>query len=254
MNPKESAKIRYRTKGTEKGYRVGFEASCVIVDRYMYVSENGGGFFCIDLDTMDIVWAQDTFDDSNSTPVFEWGDDGNGYIYTAPSLRKTASNGEGSGTGTINIYKLNARTGEIIWKVPYKVHTIPDVSGGVQSTPLLGREGTDLEGLVIYTIARCPNVSDGKMVAFDTKTGAVVWEFEMKNYTWSSPVAVYNADGTAVIVSCDSAGNVRLHDSKTGAELSKVSVGSNCEASPAVFQDRLIIGTRTSGIHGIKIS
>lgn len=254
MNPKETAKIRYKTVNTDKGYRVGFEASCVIVDRYLYVSDNGGMFFCIDLDTMKVVWTQDTKDDSNSTPVFEWDDDGNGYIYTAPSLRKTASGGEGKGSGEIAIYKLNAKTGEILWKIPYTVQTYPDVSGGVQSTPLLGREGTDLEGLIIYTIARCPNMSNGKMVAFDTKTGAVVWEYEMSRYTWSSPVAVYNADGSAYVISCDSGGNVRLHDSKTGAELSKVNVGSNCEASPVVFEDRLIIGTRTSGIHGIKIS
>ncbi|MBE6799157.1 MAG: pyrrolo-quinoline quinone [Ruminococcaceae bacterium] len=254
MNPKETAKIRYKTVNTDKGYRVGFEASCVIVDRYLYISDNGGMFFCIDLDTMEVVWAQDTKDDSNSTPVFEWDDNGNGYIYTAPSLRKTASEGEGKGSGEICIYKLNAKTGEIVWKVPYTVKTYPDISGGVQSSPLLGRKGTDLEGLIIYTIARCPNMSDGKMVAFDTKTGAVVWEYTMKNYTWSSPVAVYNADGTAYVVSCDSAGNVRLHDSKTGAELSKVNVGSNCEASPVIFEDRMIIGTRASGIHGIKIS
>lgn len=254
MNPKETAKIRYKTVNTDKGYRVGFEASCVIVDRYLYISDNGGMFFCIDLDTMKVVWAQDTKDDSNSTPVFEWDDDGNGYIYTAPSLRKTASEGEGKGDGEICIYKLNAKTGEIIWKVPYIVKTYPDISGGVQSTPLLGRKGTDLEGLIIYTIARCPNMSDGKMVAFDTKTGNVVWEYTMKRYTWSSPVAVYNADGTAYVISCDSGGNVRLHDAKTGAELSVVNVGSNCEASPVVFEDRMIIGTRASGIHGIKIS
>lgn len=254
MDPEEAGKIRYRTKGTEKGYRVGFEASCVIVDRYLYISENGGMFFCMDLDTMEVVWAQDTLDDSNSTPVFEWGKDGNGYIYTAPSLRKTASGGEGRGSGEIYIYKLNARTGEVVWKAPYTVNSIPDVSGGCQGSPLLGREGTQLEGLIIYPIARCPNLYDGKLVAFDTETGKIVWEYAMNSYTWSSPVAVYNADGTAYVVSCDSAGNVRLHDSKTGAELSKVNIGSNCEASPVVFGDRLVIGTRVTGIYGIKIS
>ena len=112
MEPEETVKTRYTTaRSNKETYWVGFEPSAVIVDRYLYISENGGMFFCIDLNTMELVWAQDTRDDSNSTPVFEWDGLDGGYIYTAPSLHWTNTNG----TGYICIYKLNAKTGEIVW-------------------------------------------------------------------------------------------------------------------------------------------
>lgn len=57
-----------------------------------------------------------------------------GYIYTAPSLHWTANS---SSQGTISIYKINAKTGEIVWEVPFDCHTVSGVSGGLQSTPLL---------------------------------------------------------------------------------------------------------------------
>ena len=249
IDPEETVKTRYTTKRSNKStYWIGYEPSAVIVDRYLYISENGGMFFCIDLDTMSLVWAQDTRDDSNSTPVFEWDGLDGGYIYTAPSLHWTANGGK----GYICIYKLNAKTGEIVWEKRFDCHTVSGVSGGVQSSPLLGKPGTQLEGLIIYTIARTPNQWDGKIVAIDTKTGETVWEKAMDNYTWSSPVAVYDKDGQAYIIYGDSAGNLFMVDFE-GNTLSKVDLGTNIEASPAVYNNTLVVGTRGGLVCGIQI-
>lgn len=249
IEPEETVKTRYITKRSNKStYWIGYEPSAVIVDRYLYISENGGMFFCIDLDTMSLVWAQDTRDDSNSTPVFEWDGLDGGYIYTAPSLHWTANGGK----GYICIYKLNAKTGEIVWEKRFDCHTVSGVSGGVQSSPLLGKPGTQLEGLVIYTIARTPNQWDGKIVAINTKTGEIAWEKAMDNYTWSSPVAVYDKDGQAYIIYGDSVGNLFMVDFE-GNTLSKVNLGTNIEASPAVFNNTLVVGTRGGHVCGIKI-
>jgi len=249
IQPAEFVKTRYYTDRSNGGtYWIGYEPSCVIVDRYLYISENGGMFFCVDLDTMQLIWAQDTRDDSNSTPVFEWNGTDGGYIYTAPSLHWTAKDG----TGYICIYKLDAKTGEIVWEQKFNCGTVDGVSGGVQSSPVLGKPGTELEGLIIYTIARPPNMWDGKLVAFDTETGEIVWEKAMDNYAWSSPVAVYGKDGTAYIIACDSVGKMMMFDSK-GTLLTTISLGSNIEASPAVFNDMLVVGTRGCSIFGIKI-
>lgn len=249
IDPEETVKTRYTTKRSNKStYWIGYEPSAVIVDRYLYISENGGMFFCIDLDTMSLVWAQDTRDDSNSTPVFEWDGTDGGYIYTAPSLHWTANGGK----GYICIYKLNAKTGEIVWEKRFDCHTVSGVSGGVQSSPLLGKPGTQLEGLIIYTIARTPNQWDGKIVAIDTKTGETVWEKAMDNYTWSSPVAVYDKDGQAYIIYGDSAGNLFMVDFE-GNTLSKVDLGTNIEASPAVYNNTLVVGTRGGLVCGIQI-
>ena len=249
INPAELVKTRYdtdRSNGTS--YWLGYEPSCVIVDRYLYISENGGMFFCIDLDTMQLVWAQDTRDDSNSTPVFEWNGTDGGYIYTAPSLHWTAKDG----SGYICIYKLDAKTGEIVWEKKFDCGTVEGVSGGVQSSPVLGKPGTELEGLIIYSIARTPNLWGGKLVAFDTETGEIVWEKTMDNYGWSSPVAIYDEEGKAYIIACDSVGNMMMYDS-AGTLLTKINLGSNIEASPAVFNDTLVVGTRGCQIYGIKI-
>ena len=250
MSPEEMIKTRYATnRSNSSTYWVGYEPSAVIVDSYLYISENGGMFYCIDLNAMELVWAQDTRDDSNSTPVFQWDDDGNGYIYTAPSLHWTA---DGSGSGYICIYKLNAQTGEIVWEHRFDVHTVSGVSGGVQSTPLLGPEGTDLEGLILYTVARTPNVGDGVLVALDVNTGETVWEKYMDCYSWSSPVAFYTDDGTSYVILCDSVGYMRLLNAQ-GEVLATIGLGSNIEASPAIFNDMLVIGTRGQQIYGIQI-
>jgi outer membrane protein assembly factor BamB len=248
--PEELVKTRYSTGRSNKStYWVGYEPSAVIVDRYLYISENGGMFFCIDLDTMSLVWAQDTRDDSNSTPVFEWNGLDGGYIYTAPSLHWTASGNK----GYISIYKLDAKTGEIVWEQKFDCYTVSGVSGGVQSTPLLGQPGTELEGLILYTVARTPNEWNGELVALDTETGEIVWKKSMNNYTWSSPVAVYNNDGKAYIIVGDSLGIMKMYDSQ-GNELSTVELGTNIEASPAVFDNTLVVGTRGGVVYGIEIN
>jgi outer membrane protein assembly factor BamB len=207
-------------------------------------------FFCIDLDTMELVWAQDTRDDSNSSPVIERVAKDEAYIYTAPSLHWTQN---ANANGTIYIYKLNAITGEIVWQTPYQVHTVNLLSGGVQSTPVLGKPGSSIEGFVIYSISRIPDVYTGVMVALDTKTGEEIWRLDMANYTWSSPVAFYEEDGTAYIAVCDSVGDVTLVEGATGKVLDTASVGSLVEASPAVYEDMLIIGTRGMLICGVQI-
>lgn len=252
INPEETVKCRYSTsRSNAEKYWLGFEPSAVIVDRYLYISENGGMFFCIDLNTMQVVWAQDTKDDSNSTPVFEWDEEAQtGYIYTAPSLHWTA---DSNSKGNLSIYKLNAKTGEIVWEYKYDCHTVSGVSGGVQSTPLLGKEGTDTEGLIFYTIARTPNAYNGVLVALDTKTGSVKWSKSMDNYTWSSPTAVYTDSGKTYIILCDSLGNVSLVEGTTGNVLSTINIGSNIEASPAVFGNIVVVGTRGQKIYGLKV-
>ena len=249
MSPEDIVKTRYSTnRSNTSTYWVGYEPSAVIVDRYLYISENGGMFFCVDLDTMELVWAQDTIDDSNSTPVFEWNGLDGGYIYTAPSLHWTKKDD----SGTISIHKLDAKTGEIIWAKAFECKTIDGISGGVQSSPLLGKPGTQLEGLIIYTVARSPGYWNGKLVALDTATGDIVWEKEMNYYSWSSPIPVYADDGSAYIVVGDSNGQLFLLDS-TGQTLDVIDLASNIEASPVIFNNTLVIGTRGNLICGIKV-
>lgn len=250
VDPDNMVKTRYTTAYSTGGNRyLGYETSVSIVENYLYAAENGGMFYCVDLNTMELVWAQDTGDDNNSSPVFEWGDDENGYLYTAPSLHWTA---KGS-AGTVSIFKLNAITGEVVWEYPIDCTTVQNVSGGIQATPVLGKEGSNIEDLVIYAVARTPRTYDGLLIAFDRETGEVVWQLDTKNYSWSSPTAVYTDDGRAYIITCNASGKLLLVDGATGEILDEASLNQTTEASPVVFNNIFVLGTREA-VYGFKLS
>ena len=250
VNPDEPVKTRYTSWYSEEDDRyLGYEASAAVVDHYLFTSENGGLFQCVDLNTMELIWAQDTKDDSNSSPLFEWDSDGNGYIYTAPSLHWTVNGHDGS----ISIYKLDAATGKIIWEYERECVRYDDIAGGVQCSPLVGREGTNIGGLIIYSIGRTPSAYRGVLIALDKETGEKIWEISSGNYAWSSPVALYTEDGHAYIFLANASGVARLIDGATGEVLSTLDFRQTVEASPVVFGNMLVIGSREA-VYGIKVS
>ena len=248
VDPSDVVVARYNTgrSGQDK-YWLGFEASASVCENYLYISENGGLFFCIDLNTMELVWAQDTCDDSNGSPVFVRTDEDSGVIYTAPSLHWTQDE---NAQGSISIYKLDAITGEIIWQTPYNVHTISGVSGGVQSTVLLNEK----DGLVYCTVSRTPDVYSGLLVALDMDTGAPVWQLSMTNYAWSSPVMLADSQGQQYVAVADSMGYLFLLDAASGEQLYVHELGGLVEATPAVYENRLVVGTRAEMIVCVEIS
>ena len=250
--PSEQVVTRYNTvRSSDSKYWLGYEASVSVCEGYLYVSENGGMFYCVDLNTMELVWAQDTMDDSNCSPVFERTGKDSGAIYTAPSLHWTQDD---YASGYVNIFKLDAINGQIIWQKSYGVYTVSGVSGGIQSTMLLGREGTSIEGMLFCTISRTPDLYNGVLEALDKETGAPLWSMDMSNYTWSSPVAFYGQDGTGYLAVADSAGSLFLLDGKTGTLLDTIDLGGLVEATPAVFGNRLVVGTREEKIICVEIS
>ena len=251
IDPDTPVAIRYTTERSGKdAYWLGFEASASIMGSYLYISENGGMFFCIDLNTMELVWAQDTQDDSNGSPVFQYISEEEAYIYTAPSLLWTQGD---NGWGPISIYKLNALTGEIVWEAVYDVATMDGVSGGVQATALLGKEGTSIEGLLIVPVARYHGLYCGALLALDIETGEQVWEMYMPLYAWSSPVAVYEPDGNAYVVIGDAEGTVTLVEGATGIPVDSTTVFSIVEASPIVYGNRVVVGTRGYSIRCMTV-
>ena len=86
---------------------------------------------CIrDRNTLQLVWVQDTLDDSNSTPVLEI-EKGHLYLYVSTSFRLGWRSYD---TATVPVWKIDAETGEIVWHTDYECTTDDGVSGGVQST------------------------------------------------------------------------------------------------------------------------
>ncbi|MBQ1376377.1 MAG: pyrrolo-quinoline quinone, partial [Lachnospiraceae bacterium] len=60
-------------------------------------------------------------------------------------------------------------------------------------------------------------------------------------------------DGKGYICFCNSAGRLDLIDGLTGEVLDTMNLGSNVEASPAVFNNKFVVGTRGCKIFGIDL-
>ena len=80
-----------------------------------------------------------------------------------------------------------------------------------------------------------------------------MWE-HVAAYAWSSPVCVYNSDGTGRVLYASSGGKLYMLDGLTGETNDTIELSTGCiEASPAVYNNTLVIGTRSCTIQGIKL-
>lgn len=242
--------VKWKYMGTRTGdkYWLGMEDSALILNHYMIIGDNGGLLMCLDLNTLKLVWVQDIVDDSNCTPVLSI-EDGHPYVYTSTSYHY---GWRGTGKLDIPIWKIDAETGEIVWKTKYVCQSMEDLAGGVQGTMSVGKN--KLEGLIFVPIARTPDFNTGTLAAIRTKDGSVAWEKETDIYSWSSPVDFYDTEGNGYIIHCNSAGNMYFLDGLTGEELDRVNLGSNVEASPAMYNDYVVVGTRGQQVHCMKVS
>lgn len=238
--------VKYRYK-TPLCPQVGTEGSITAYSGYLMYAENSGLVQCVDLNTMTPVWIRHCTDDTDSTPLLDFEEDGSLSIYTACEVDK-----QGWG-GSSYIRKLDAATGALLWEYSYpcKYHSS---NGGVLASPVLGRG--DIEGGVIFLIAKiCGEEGDGVLVNLDKKTGEIIWEKYFPNFAWSSPAAVYTEDGKSYLVTCDSIGIVRLIEGKTGNVLDQTAIGTmNIEGSPAAFGNKVVVGTRGKRIVCLEIS
>ncbi len=251
--------VKWRYKGSRnnstatvdgsKGWWFGMEDSAIIWRGHLIVSDNGGHMMCINLNTLELVWVQDVLDDTNCTAVLEL-ENGHPYVYCSTSFHggwRADTNAKAS----IPIWKLDAETGRIVWKnTDYSCQTVSGVSGGVQGSFAIGKGS--LSELVFAPVAMTDG-HRGKLVAFSKTDGHVVWECNFAGYPWSSPVVVYDQNGNGYLIQCNSSGYMHLVDGQTGTILYEFPLGSNIEASPAVFENTVVVGTRGQKIYGVKI-
>jgi len=152
----------------------------------------------------------------------------------------------------VPIWKIDAETGETVWQVDYACHTVSGVSGGVQGTIAPGKH--DLGNLIFVSVARTPGGSNGTLTAINKRTGEVEWEFQTQRYSWSSPVCVYDENGKGYVIHCTADGSMHLLDGLTGKLLDSMNLGSLIEASAAVYENRIVIGTRGQLIWGVALT
>jgi outer membrane protein assembly factor BamB len=271
MDPKPMVKYRYTTPANRdrdkaSGGRWGIENSVVAWKNYVIFTDNAGLLQCVDLNTMTLVYANDLGDDSDVSMVLE-EDPANGtfYLYTGCEYDESVHNAQ-PGQGTAFARKINGLTGEVIWEAPFTVQS-GDVDGGILASPVLGKKGTSLEGLIIYNVTQevKGESTTSRLVALDKNTRDLKWSYDMEAEGWSpsSPVPVYTADGQGYIIQCDIDGEVALikADGQSATEVSKLSLKDEAnkiynkfEATPVVFGNYVVVGSRSKNLFFIKIS
>ena len=248
INPGKIVKWRYYgTRSSDESFWLGMEDSVAVYKGYAFMADNGGNLMCLNLNTLQLVWVQDVLDDSNSTPVLEI-ENGHLYLYVSTSFRLGWRSND---SATIPIWKIDAETGEIIWHTDYECYTDDGVSGGVQSTIACGKKS--LFDYIYVTVSKTSDNASGVLACLKKSDGSKAWE-DSSSYAWSSPVCIYNKDGSGKVLYCNSTGEVRLLDGKTGKLEDTLSISDGViEASPAVYNNYAVVGTRDCKIWGIEI-
>ena len=120
----------------------------------------------------------------------------------------------------------------LVWSV-FDDERLP---AGLWATPALHRD-----------ILIAPTDS-GRLLGVDRETGEVRWELPIAVHSWSSPVVVDD-----VLLQADCNGTLRAFDvsdtTVAPPELWSVTFGACIESTPAVWDGRIIIGTRGGQIH-----
>ncbi|MBR0026507.1 MAG: pyrrolo-quinoline quinone [Clostridia bacterium] len=264
VNPDGLQKYRYTGDGysgksdqSDKRW-VGIENSVAAWRNYLFFTDSGGRFQCLDINTFDLKYVVDVTDDSDTTSVIEEDvENQTFYIYTANEVDKQPG-AVSAGYGKSYHRKINGLTGEIIWEKDWKASVGNTSSnGGTLSTPHVGREGSNIEDLVIYNGTLVEVTVDGetlyggRIVAYNKHDGSVQWTYEQRSGYWSSPVMLYDQNNRAYLVQCDRGGMIRIHDPADGGKvLFEMNAGSRIESTPAVFGNMLVVGTR--GTHGTE--
>lgn len=247
VDPDNIVKWKYNGVRSGSRYWLGVESSAAIINNYIFLADNGGNLMCLDLNTLKLVWVQDVLDDTNCSPVVDV-EDGHPYIYISTSFHY---GWRSYSTAEIPVFKIDAETGEIVWRTDYTCYTVQDLSGGVQGTIAVGKN--KLSDMIFVPVARTPGASSGTLAALKKDTGEVVWEKETSMYSWSSPVDFYDADGNGYLLYCNSGFNMFLIDGKTGEQLDYMNLGGNIEASPAMYGNYAVVGTRAMRTYCIQV-
>ncbi len=224
----------------------GIENSPAAWENLIFFADNGGLIKALDTE-LNEIWTVENIDDTDATITIDI-ENGEPVIYTGCQVDKQGDE------GLAKILKIKGKTGEILWEKSYKAFNKDGPSpsnGGLLGTNVVGKK--EIDNLVIFTLCRTPNKNDGLMVALDKKTGEEVWSWVMPTYAWPSAVDVYDEDGKAYIIQTLRNGTICIIEGATGKILGKTVIDSYIEASPAVFNNYMVIASRNGYIYGLEL-
>jgi outer membrane protein assembly factor BamB len=248
LNPVITPKVLKARYLKDKYQYQGIENSLVGYKDKIYLSDNHGFIQCLNANDLTQVWALRNHDDTDATLILEEESDSIPYLYTGNEVDLQGAK------GYVFVKKLNGLNGGTVWEQKFPCLTIRGdhpVNGGMLSTPVLGKNHSD--SLVVFCLSRYGALNKGLLVALDKLSGEKVWEAQLDNYAWSSPLDIYDEEGYMYIFLADSRGYVMLFDGATGKLIYKEKIAEIFEASPAAFNNKIIIASRPRKIFCLEV-
>lgn len=234
---------KYKTTINKKAG--GIENAIAAYKNYGYFINNNGGMQCFNLNTLTPIWNLQMEDDCDATIGLE-EENNTIMLYAGCEVDKRKQ------TAPSVVKKINGLTGEILWEYSCNCLYDSNVNGGLLSSPIIGKN--DISDIVIFNFSKVTSLYNGKMVALNKSTGEAIWEKDLEKYSWSSPVAIYSTSGKSYIIFGNSIGQVMIIDPLTGETVYTLNTGGgNMEGSPAIFDNKIVIGTRGKKIYCIEI-
>lgn len=215
--------------------QVSIENSVAITGNTVYFANSGGLVQGWDITgladgvTPTRVFRFWTGDDTDATITI----DDEGMLYVGSEFERHNSRSKEVG----QMMKLDPSRPDapLVWSLPDQVSS---GKSGVWATPAIWKD-------VVYFAT-----DHGRVLGVDRATGQILWEKAFGSQTWSSPVVVDD-----VLIQGDCQGNLRAFDvSDTRVEppqLWSVPLEGCIEATPAVWEGRIYVGTRGGKLYAI---
>ena len=255
---KQTMTVLKTKTSSEKNNQTAVESSPAMYDKYVYYADMAGILRCVDTDFLKTIWAVDTKDAVMASVALDMRDTESLDLYTANMLKNRKN-------GNAQIRRYNALTGKEMWcvEIGVKKDKKNNTDVGCKASPVIGENS--LGGLVYFTVTGLSD--DGRnmldvgeataaLVALDKNTGKIAWAYGLSDRSESSPIAVYDKDGNGWIIQCAWDGSIVLLEGLSGDLVSTFKVEGHIEASPAAYNDIMVIGTTGKGterIYGIRI-
>ena len=257
-----------KAKGQKNTALMAVESSPSVYDKYVFYADMGGVLRCVDTNTLKPVWAVETGDSVMAAVALDMTGDRTQTqeerelnLYTANML-----NNRKKGDSNIQIRRYDALSGREIWCTDIGVYKgkkdKEDV--GAKASPVIGQNS--LDKLVYFTVTGLSTDGAEKLglnsedkaalIALEKETGRIVWSFGLSSRSESSPLALYDEAGNGWIIQCEQNGYVHMLDGLTGSEISKLNLEAEIEASPAAYNNVVVIGTtgkNTAFVYGIEV-
>lgn len=216
--------------------RVSLESAVAVYGDTAYLNSSGGLLQGWDISSIrtGVGEVTRTFrfwtgDDSDATTVI----DEEGFLYVGVEVDRNLRRAREVG----QLLKVDPRiTAEGVDPVVWRVDVNNGVDSGTWSTPAFH------ENLVIWP------TKPGKVYGIDRSTGAIVWTIKVSGPVLSSPLVV---DDTLILG--DGAGQLRAWSLANGEPslLWEISLSANIEASPAIWNGRIYVGSRSGFFYAV---